>query len=182
MESILLMVQFARNLWISFFFGPLNFIPFFGFSQDLAGKGVWHYFSLAMCLPFLNFQIFNIVTTNFCQVLAKNSVSDIEKREKKVLEKKLGEMEDELKVSGVVIFEIIRGFSSRLTEESHLPKNKRTLTFRIMQLNILQQLQKLKSENEKLKSENRALTRVVSKLTSAASKAVPATPGPVNRK
>ena len=116
------------------------------------------------------------------QVLAKNSVSDIEKREKKVLEKKLGEMEDELKVSGVVIFEIIRGFSSRLTEESHLPKNKRTLTFRIMQLNILQQLQKLKSENEKLKSENRALTRVVSKLTSAASKAVPATPGPVNRK
>jgi len=75
------------------------------------------------------------------QVLAKNSVSDIEKREKKVLEKKLGEMEDELK-----------------------------------------QLQKLKSENEKLKSENRALTRVVSKLTSAASKAVPATPGPVNRK
>jgi len=31
------------------------------------------------------------------QVLAKNSVSDIEKREKKVLEKKLGEMEDELK-------------------------------------------------------------------------------------
>ena len=33
------------------------------------------------------------------QVLAKNSVSDIEKREKKVLEKKLGEMEDELKVS-----------------------------------------------------------------------------------
>ena len=85
--------------------------------------------------------------------------------------------------SGVVIFEIIRGFSSRLTEESHLPKkNKRTLTFRIMQLNILQQLQKLKSENEKLKSENRALTRVVSKLTSAASKAVPATPGPVNRK
>ena len=32
------------------------------------------------------------------QVLAKNSVSDIEKREKKVLEKKLGEMEDELKV------------------------------------------------------------------------------------
>ena len=57
-----------------------------------------------MCLPFLNFQIFNIVTSNFCQVLAKNSVSDIEKREKKVLEKKLGEMEDELKVSGVVIF------------------------------------------------------------------------------
>lgn len=36
----------------------------------------------------------------FAQVLAKNSVSDIEKREKKVLEKKLGEMEDELKVSG----------------------------------------------------------------------------------
>ena len=33
------------------------------------------------------------------QVLAKNSVSDIEKREKKVLEKKLGEMEDELKVT-----------------------------------------------------------------------------------
>ena len=32
-------------------------------------------------------------------MLAKNSVSDIEKREKKVLEKKLGEMEDELKVS-----------------------------------------------------------------------------------
>ena len=31
-------------------------------------------------------------------MLAKNSVSDIEKREKKVLEKKLGEMEDELKV------------------------------------------------------------------------------------
>merc|ERR1712226_1447253 len=31
------------------------------------------------------------------QVLAKNSVSDIEKREKKVLGKKLGEMEDELK-------------------------------------------------------------------------------------
>ena len=35
-------------------------------------------------------------------MLAKNSVSDIEKREKKVLEKKLGEMEDELKVSGLV--------------------------------------------------------------------------------
>ena len=32
-------------------------------------------------------------------MLAKNSVSDIEKREKKVLEKKLGEMEDELKVN-----------------------------------------------------------------------------------
>ena len=43
---------------------------------------------------------FNIVT--FPQVLAKNSVSDIEKREKKVLEKKLGEMEDELKVSGEI--------------------------------------------------------------------------------
>ena len=35
-------------------------------------------------------------------MLAKNSVSDIEKREKKVLEKKLGEMEDELKVSGEI--------------------------------------------------------------------------------
>ena len=39
-------------------------------------------------------------------MLAKNSVSDIEKREKKVLEKKLGEMEDELKVSGLVKFDI----------------------------------------------------------------------------
>ena len=40
-------------------------------------------------------------------MLAKNSVSDIEKREKKVLEKKLGEMEDELKVSGVKLSPII---------------------------------------------------------------------------
>lgn len=31
--------------------------------------------------------------------------------------------------------------------------------------NCLQQLQKLKAENERLKAENRALTRVVSKLT-----------------
>ena len=49
------------------------------------------------------------------QVLAKNSVSDIEKREKKVLEKKLGEMEDELKVSdslknGIAKREIRRSF------------------------------------------------------------------------
>lgn len=35
--------------------------------------------------------------------------------------------------------------------------------------NALQQLQKLKSENERLKAENRALTRVVSKLTANAS-------------
>ena len=49
------------------------------------------------------------------QVLAKNSVSDIEKREKKVLEKKLGEMEDELKVSdslknGIATRKIRRSF------------------------------------------------------------------------
>ena len=48
-------------------------------------------------------------------MLAKNSVSDIEKREKKVLEKKLGEMEDELKVSdslknGIAIQKIRRSF------------------------------------------------------------------------
>ena len=57
----------------------------------------------AKCCPlsllFHNF--FSPITLWFhiLQVLAKNSVSDIEKREKKVLEKKLGEMEDELKVS-----------------------------------------------------------------------------------
>lgn len=33
---------------------------------------------------------------------------------------------------------------------------------------LLQQLQKLKMENERLRSENRALTRVVTKLTSSA--------------
>jgi cell division protein FtsB len=38
---------------------------------------------------------------------------------------------------------------------------------------LVQQLQKLKAENEKLKSENRALTRVVSKLTAAATKSGP---------
>ena len=48
-------------------------------------------------------------------MLAKNSVSDIEKREKKVLEKKLGEMEDELKVSdslknGIATRKIRRSF------------------------------------------------------------------------
>jgi hypothetical protein len=37
----------------------------------------------------------------------------------------------------------------------------------------VQQLQKLKAENEKLKCENRALTRVVSKLTAAATKSGP---------
>ena len=45
---------------------------------------------------------------------------------------------------------------------------------------ILQQLQKLKSENEKLKSENRALTRVVSKLTAAATK-TGSQPGPARK-
>ena len=48
-------------------------------------------------------------------MLAKNSVSDIEKREKKVLEKKLGEMEDELKVgdslkNGIATRKIRRSF------------------------------------------------------------------------
>lgn len=37
-----------------------------------------------------------------------------------------------------------------------------------LKLPFLQQLQKLKAENEKLKAENRALTRVVSKLTNSA--------------
>ena len=79
-----------------------------------------------ICVQFCNFEIiylriypidnllfqplffFNIVNCNFCQVLAKNSVSDIEKREKKVLEKKLGEMEDELKVSGGIWNSILK--------------------------------------------------------------------------
>lgn len=37
---------------------------------------------------------------------------------------------------------------------------------------VLQQLQKLKAENERLRAENRALTRVVSKLTHSAAKQV----------
>lgn len=37
---------------------------------------------------------------------------------------------------------------------------------------VLQQLQKLKAENERLRAENRALTRVVSKLTNSAAKQV----------
>jgi len=47
------------------------------------------------------------------QVLAKNSVSDIEKREKKVLEKKLGEMEDELKT-----LEQLKADNQRLRDEN----------------------------------------------------------------
>ena len=35
---------------------------------------------------------------NFIQASTKNSISDSEKREKKILEKKLAEMEEELKV------------------------------------------------------------------------------------
>jgi cell division protein FtsB len=43
----------------------------------------------------------------------------------------------------------------------------------VVRRGCVQQLQKLKAENEKLKCENRALTRVVSKLTAAATKSGP---------
>ena len=51
--------------------------------------------------PFVTFLTTTVSMFPVLQVLAKNSVSDIEKREKKVLEKKLGEMEDELKVTNL---------------------------------------------------------------------------------
>ena len=70
-------------------------------------KCVRHCFeTLANNLPFLTSWFSFLWPPTFAQVLAKNSVSDIEKREKKVLEKKLGEMEDELKVGGLVKFSI----------------------------------------------------------------------------
>ena len=62
-------------------------------TSETKTTGIWWWWYTSKVMPSQSLW-FHIL-----QVLAKNSVSDIEKREKKVLEKKLGEMEDELKVS-----------------------------------------------------------------------------------
>ncbi|XP_065350467.1 protein phosphatase 1 regulatory subunit 12B-like isoform X3 [Cloeon dipterum] len=67
-----------------------------------------------------------------------STMSETEKRERRSMERKLAEMEEELKV---------KPYELAICSRKHT------------------QFQKLKAENEKLKAENRALTRVVSKLS-----------------
>ena len=78
-------------------------------TSETKTTGIWWWWYTSKVMPSQSLW-FHIL-----QVLAKNSVSDIEKREKKVLEKKLGEMEDELKVSdslknGIATRKIRRSF------------------------------------------------------------------------
>jgi len=73
------------------------------------------------------------------------TMSETEKRERRSMERKLAEMEEELKVNCQTLI-----------------GNGKSVVFCSP---CLQQFQKLKAENEKLKAENRALTRVVSKLS-----------------
>lgn len=69
------------------------------------------------------------------QVVVNNGLSETEKKEKRALEKKLSEMEEELKLLAL---------SENLTD---------------------QQLEHLKNDNQRLRDENGALIRVISKLS-----------------
>ncbi|KAH7939141.1 hypothetical protein HPB52_007379 [Rhipicephalus sanguineus] len=93
------------------------------------------------------------------QLNNRNSLSDAEKRERRALERKISEMEEELKMPDV---------SQASTNHQTLPFQQPAMPSMVTLTTVdisLQVLAQLKAENAKLKAENRALTRVVSNLS-----------------
>ena len=102
------------------------------------------------------------------RVMKNNAVTDQEKREKKIVVKKLAEMEEELKVGEFCEknFQVKNETFQLLALSENLTDQVGSICWHFhIKLSFPQTLDQLKSDNNRLRSENTALLRVIAKMS-----------------